>query len=144
MPMSTKSRSMRSGYLREFSSTGSVPVLALAVIPGRAGCSVTTGDVAEAPGDLSDRVGFPVGRHGRHLVARQSLRDAVGTAGRVMRVHVPVRLTRPEGDQALVFGLAPASRDHHLVGDGLRGARVGFAHRGRRGDAADGELVAGR
>ena len=46
---------------RRKSRIGSVPAVALAVAPGAAGRAVAVGDVAEAPADLGDRVGAPVG-----------------------------------------------------------------------------------
>ena len=56
----------------------SVEAVALAVAPGAARRAVAVLDVAEAPADLGDRVGGPVGAGRGHLGAGEGLRDAVG------------------------------------------------------------------
>src|SRR6218665_1773184 len=81
----------------------SVPALGLRVAPRAARGAVPAGDVAEPPGDLRRRVGRPVAARGRHLLAGQRLRDAVGARADIVRVDVPVRFLVPQGDEAAVF-----------------------------------------
>src|SRR3569833_1228546 len=57
-------------------------------------------DVVETPLDLRRRVGLPVVAEARHLLARQSLRDAERSAGGVEGLVVPAALTLPQLVQA--------------------------------------------
>ena len=94
-------------------------------------------DVADTPVDLGDRVGAPVGTGRSHLRTGQGLRDTVGARRRVLGVGVPLRLTVPQEDQALVFAVAPALGCDERLGQRTRiFARVGRRHSTRRGGSS--------
>src|SRR3954447_4010481 len=89
----------REGDVRE-----SVPAVSLLEGPRTAGCAVARPDILQPPADLGRRVVLPVGSGGRHLRARQGLRDAVRRGGRVVGVHVPAALAHVERVEARVVG----------------------------------------
>src|SRR6266704_1021409 len=92
--------------------------------PGFTGVSVDGLDIAQAPLDLSGRVGLPVRPRARHLAARQRLRDAE-RAARVLRVVPPAALPVPHVLQAAEEGgWAEAEAGQHVVRDGLGRTRV--------------------
>ena len=112
-------------------SRRSVPVHGLRVRPRAARGSVGAVDVAEAPDDLGRGVGLPVGAGARHLAAGQRLRDAGGTARRVVGGVRPAGLLLPQLVEALELVVAPAVRRRGEVTGGRAGA-VGGVGRGER------------
>src|SRR5690606_36887806 len=92
--------------------------------PSRAGRTVSGGDVAEPPLDLSGGVGLPVGAGAGHLVPGKRLRDAVGAAVAVHRPFVPAALLVPQLLQAAPL-VGPPARGDHLLTQGLVAAGVG-------------------
>src|SRR5690606_18289546 len=97
-----------------------VPALRDRVGPGGARRAVPTLDVTEAPGDLGDRVRPPVRAHGRHLRARQRLRDAVRARAGVVGVDAPVALLRPQLVEARELVVAPPALRGERAPDGPR------------------------
>src|SRR3954449_3483176 len=93
-------------------------------------------DVPEAPADLGDRVGPPVGTERRHLVAWQCLGDAIRTRAAVGGRRAPAALPGPQGLEAAPLTLAVALTQQHRVRDGAR--VTGQRSAGRRtGSARD-------
>src|SRR3954449_1998663 len=87
-------------------------------------------DVPEAPADLGDRIGPPVGAERRHLVPGQRLRDAVGAGAAVGGRRAPAALPSPQRLEAAPLALAVPLAQQHRVGDP---ARIGRQRRpGRR------------
>ena len=58
--------------------------------------SVASLDIGQAPLNLSDGIGAPIGGDDLHLVGRQGLGNAVGAAAVIVGLEVPVALTIPE------------------------------------------------
>ena len=73
----------------------------------RTGCRSVV-DVGQAPLDLGRGVVAPVAAVRAHLRAGQRLRDAVGTRGRVGRVHVPAGLPAPTTSSGRRTGRRPS------------------------------------
>jgi hypothetical protein len=109
-----------------WTSALSVPAVRLRVRPRPAWRAVPAIDVAQAPLDLGDGIPPPVRTEGRHLRARQRLRDAVRPAGPVRCVRVPARLPAEQPVEA-----AELDRAHPVEGVGL-GVGDGWRDRPRR------------
>ncbi len=105
--------------------------------PGVAGAAVAVLHVVQTPLDLGGRVGLPVGAGRGHLRARQGLDQAVGAAGGVGGVDVPVALVIDDPGEAPVLGRVA---DHLLRGRLRRGGR----RRGLRGRGGDQRAAGGR
>lgn len=70
--------------------------------------TVAIGNVADTPRDLRCSAGLPVGAHDGHLVARQGLGDAIGTAALVVVLdHCPTGLFSPQLVQTAELGRIP-------------------------------------
>ena len=108
----------------------SVPAVALAVAPGAAGRAVAVLDVAEAPADLGDRVGRPVGAGRGHLGAGQRLRDAVAPRSWGCRRRRSSATRAPTGSRGSRTGsrrsrTRPAGPGRSCAGPRRRGPRCG-------------------